>query len=186
MERPGLLQPRPLGGASQEDGSDRDNSRNRRPADIYIPRWRRGIPASLDFAVTSGLRVDLVNKSVQTGSAATEAYETLKCRYLDTEETCRAQGITFIPVICEADGGGWGPAAHKVWSELAKTKALLTGESHSTVVNRLLQSLGLILHRENARAILRRFPGNGGQDCSDLVAASTACSTGVDPQESTL
>ena len=44
----------------------------------------------------------------------------------------------------------------KVWSELAKTKALCTGESESTVAEQLYQSLGLILHRENARAILRR------------------------------
>ena len=74
--------------------------------------------------------------------------------------------------------------AHKVWSELAKTKALLTGESHSTVANRLLQSLGLILHRENARAILRRFPGSIGQEGDDLLAASAACGANADPHES--
>ena len=30
----------------------------RRPADVYIPRWRLGPPAAWDFAVTSGLRMD--------------------------------------------------------------------------------------------------------------------------------
>ena len=170
LERPGILQPRPLGGASQENGSERDSSGNRRPADVYIPRWHGGTPS-----VTSGLYVDLVNKSAQEASASTEAYERLKRLYLDTEETCQAEGITFIPIICEADGGGWGPAAHKVWSELAKTKALLTGELNSIVANRLLQSLGLIVHRENARAILRRFPNEFGRDCRELLAASAAC-----------
>ena len=66
--------------------------------------------------------------------------------------------LRLIPIICEADGGGWGPAAHKVWGELAKHKSILTGKQSSTVATHILQSLGLILHRENARAILRRTP----------------------------
>ena len=75
-------------------------------------------------------------------------------------------------MICEADGGGWGPAAHKVWSELAKHKALASGEQDSTIVSRLLQSLGLILHKENARAILRRYPKYISPECRELLAAS--------------
>ena len=50
LERPGLLQPRPAVGVRQEDGTHSDNN-NRRPADIYLPRWRRGGPAALDFVV---------------------------------------------------------------------------------------------------------------------------------------
>ena len=181
MEKPGLLQPRPLGGASQENGSTRESIELRRPADVYIPRWRRGTPAALDFAVTSGLRVDLVKKSIENPSAATEAYERLKCNYQNTEESCRAEGITFIPMICEADGGGWGPAAHKVWCELAKIKAMLTGEQNSTIANRLLQSLGLIIHRENARAVLRRLQQDAERDFRDLLSASVICNTTSTP-----
>ena len=79
-----------------------------------------------------------------------------------------------------------GPAANKEWSELAKTKAMLTGEQSSTIANRLLQRLGLILHRENARAILRRFPNIIDRDCQDLLAASVACGSNMDPQQATL
>ena len=181
LEHPGILQPRPLGGTTQKNGLGRDNE-NLRRADIFIPRWRRGTLAALDFAVTSGLHGDLVDKSAQQGSAPTEAYENFKCQYLETEESCKAEGITFIPIICEADGGGWGPAANKAWSELTKTKALLTGERTSSIVNRLLQSLGLILHRENSRAILRRFPNNMDDNYRELLAASTACGTNTDHQ----
>ena len=131
--------------------------------------------------MTSGLRVDLVNKSVKDNSAATEAYENLKRSYRDTEESCRADGLSFIPVICEADGGGWGPAAHKVWSELAKIKAMLTGEQTSTIANRLLQTLGLILHRENARAILRRSRKDVDIDLRNLLATSVVYNTTFDP-----
>ena len=150
LERPGLLQARPLDGSSQENGAERDSNSNRRPADVYLPKWRRGTPAALDLAVTSGLRRDMMERSAENGSIAVTMYENKKRMYLDTESICREEGIQFIPLICEADGGGWGPAAHSVWSELAKYKSTLTGEPNSITAMHLLQSLGLILHKENA------------------------------------
>ena len=99
MERPGILQSRPLAGARQENGDQRDANANRRPADVYLPRWRRGTPAALDFAVTSGLRRDIVNSSAEDGSIATRNYETFKRSHLNTEAACQEEGITFIPVI---------------------------------------------------------------------------------------
>ena len=83
-------------------------------------------------------------------------------------------GITFIPAVCEADGGGWGPAAQRVWNILAKHKSLSTGEDESEVAVQLVQSLGLILHPENARTIFRRFPNSVSHDNSVLTAAA-AC-----------
>ena len=67
LERPSLLQPRPLVGSNQEDGSGRNADNHRRPADVYLPRWRRGAPAALDFAVTCGLRGDIVSRSALDG-----------------------------------------------------------------------------------------------------------------------
>ena len=176
LERPGLLQSSPLAGTNQETGSVRNLNDNRRPADVYLPKWRRGAPAALDFAVTSGLRSDMVSRSAADGTASTQAYEVFKKTHLNTEELCRNEGITFIPMVCEADGGGWGAEAHKVWSELAKYKALASGEPVSTIVSRLLQSLGLILHREKARSILRRSPNYLSHNYSEMLAASAACS----------
>ena len=180
LERQGLLPPRPLTGATQENGASRDIGAGRRPADVYLPRWRRGVPAALDFAVTSGLRPDIVQKSAEDGTTALKLYEDFKRSYLDTNSICEEEGLTFIPLICEADGGGWGPAAHTVWSELAKHKSILTGEQHSIIATQLLQSLGLILHRENARAIMRRSPNYPGRDCTELLDASVACNFSVD------
>ena len=137
LERPGLLQPRPLLGALAEDGS-RGDPHSRRPADVYLPRWRQGVPAALDFAVTSGLRDIVVDRSAQNGTAAAVVYEDFKREYLDTERACEEEGIKFIPMIIEADGGGWGPQAQKTWNELAKCKAAITGELESTVARQLL------------------------------------------------
>ncbi len=177
MERPGLLQPRPLVGALPENGTHHDPNENRRPADIYIPRWRAGAPAALDLAVTSGLRADAVRLSAFDGAAATKAYEDYKREYMDTEQLCLAEGITFIPIIAEADGGGWGPQAHKVFNALAKLKSTITGEHEDTTVSHILQSLNLTLHRENARAILRRRPQFNAAGSTILSAAAAAQAT---------
>jgi hypothetical protein len=86
-------------------------------------------------------------------------YEDFKCSYKDTKSLCNSQGITFIPMVMEAVGGGWGQEARRVWSELAKKSALAMGEfasDHDCAIL-LRQQLSMILHRENARACLRRF-----------------------------
>ena len=114
------------------------------------------MPAALDFAVTSGLRTDMLATSAQDAATAPRSYEEFKRNHNDTNNLCQAEGINFLPVVAEAFGGGWGPTANKVWAELAKAKASITGELESTVATQLVQTLGLTLHRENARAILRR------------------------------
>ena len=158
LERPGLLQPRPLVGATPENGVAADPNEHRRPADVYIPRWRLGNPAAFDLAATSGLRPQIVAASALDGRTAPQQYEDFKREYLDTERLCQAEGISFIPLVVEADGGGWGAEAYKVFHELAKLKSATTGELESTAALHINQSLNITLHRENARAILRRHP----------------------------
>jgi len=59
------------------------------------------------------------------------------------------------------------------------TKSLLTGESTDLLQTQLLQNLGMILHRENARAVVKRmFPAIGGihallNSASPLQASNT-------------
>ena len=65
-------------------------------------------------------------------------------------------------MVVEGHSGGWGPAARKVWSKLAKGVALVSGDDVAIEASRALQNLGLTLHRETARAILRRVPDPGG------------------------
>ena len=103
--------------------------------------------------------MDLPAEAVNNPSCVADRYEDFKCSHNDTRAECEAQGITFIPMIMEAVGGGWGKMARCVWSELAKTSALATGElaTESTSAIMLLQRLSMTLHRENARACLRRF-----------------------------
>ena len=110
-------------------------------------------------AVTCGLRPDSIVDAVQDRERIFNRYEDLKCSFKDTKALCLSQGFSFIPMIVEATGGGWGKPARCVWSKLAKSSAFYSGElaTESTCAVHLLQRLSMILHRENARACLRRF-----------------------------
>ena len=163
LEKPGLLRPRPLCGATYESGAsvgeNDGNTDARRPADVYVPRWRLGPPAAWDFAVTSGLRLDLPVEVMGNADGVTARYEDYKCSHNGTRADCQVQGISFIPMIVEAVGGSWGKMARCVWSELAKNYVLASGElaTEDTCATMLQQRLSMTLHRENARACLRRF-----------------------------
>ena len=74
-------------------------------------------------------------------------------------------------MVMEAHSGGWGAAARKVWSKLAKGIALVSGDPVAIEAIRALQSLGLTLHRETARAILRRVPDPGHPACLSATQA---------------
>jgi hypothetical protein len=93
---------------------------------------------------------------VHDARSAPTAYEDFKREHNSTELDCQSQGIQFIPLVAEAVGGGWGPAATKTFAQLAKLKATVSGERSSAVLSHLYQNMGIILHRENARAVLRR------------------------------
>jgi len=98
----------------------------------------------------------MVHTTIDDPTAATTQYEDHKRQHNNTELDCQAAGISFIPMVMEADGGAWGPAAVAVLSELAKVKACIAGEIRNSTQSQIFQNLGILLHTENARAILRR------------------------------
>eukprot|EP00973_Karenia_brevis_P085969 11922986-Karenia_brevis.AAC.1 len=53
LEKPGLLQPSP----------EQPGASGRRPADVYLPSWTNGMPAALDFAITSPHRLNVIGRS---------------------------------------------------------------------------------------------------------------------------
>ena len=80
-----------------------------------------------------------------------------KRAHQNIDATCQAEGRQFVPLVAEACGGGWGPAAAALtWKRLAQAVAGHTGEAVSVLFERLQQTLALTLQRENARAPLRR------------------------------
>ena len=108
-------------------------------------------------------------------------YEGFKRDYLDTASLCRAEGMLFIPMVMEASGGGWGEDATKTWNELAKTSALASGELRSSVLGQVLGSLSITLHKENARAVLRRIPRRQANELSSAGALLACAVADADP-----
>ena len=146
LEKPGLLLPaRP----------HYEQQSARRPADIYLPRWYGGLPAALDFAVTSP------NQSTTVGIAAREAlhaaisYSETKRAHLNTATQCQTLGVTFLPMVCETTGA-WAPEASAVLKQLARQAATREARPASECYRALLQRLAVQVRTANARAHLRR------------------------------
>ena len=59
-------------------------------------------------------------------------------------------------MVLEAHRGGWSPLLRKVFDWISKQQALVTNEEQAVVSLRVAQRISCTLHRENARAILRR------------------------------
>ena len=150
-------------------------SNARRPADVYLPNWRHGVPAALDIAVTSPQRQDIVHQaSVNQGAAAT-SYERHKRTYLDTEQDCTSQGIAFVPIVAKVFCG-WGTSAICTFKSLAKLADRDLDANNTNEPNRRfrlhLQQSCTAIRRANARAVLRRAQGREGRGDDAMVAAS--------------
>ena len=69
------------------------------------------MPAAFDFAVTSGLRDECLHTAATDADAHLLQYEDFKRSYLATDAQCNDEGMSFIPMVVDACGGGWGPEA---------------------------------------------------------------------------
>ena len=88
-EKANLLPQRPV-----EDGIKVETGA-RRPADVWIPRTGRMSGEALDFACTSGMRADFMNRTIEDGSAIFPWYEDFKRSYRDTDQKCADEGFTI-------------------------------------------------------------------------------------------
>ena len=88
------------------------------------------------------------------------------------EELCRQQGFRFVPMVFEAHGGSWGVSARAVIDVISKSLALTTGDAPESSSLQIAQRLSLALHRENARAILKRPRGTSQLLVPDAVPGS--------------
>ena len=154
-EKAGLLPPR-LG---DETLQGERVANGRRPADIWFPDWSSGKAGAVDFAVTSGLRSDLVQTAVADPTVICVLYDDFKRTYLDTAAQCASRNLEFLPFVIEAHSGGLGKTARRVCSHIAKIGASTEGEPIEITASTLFRRISIALQRENARSVLRRLPG---------------------------
>ena len=163
-EKAGLLPARPTDDGLRQQGEEQDLNlrQRRRPADVFLRRLGTGGPAALDFACTSGMRSDRLQLSRDTPELVLTKYEETKREYKapgeteTTEALCTSQGLRFVPMVVEAHSGGWSKAAREVLDTIAKSVATQWKEDNEVASLAIAQRLSVTLHRENARAIVRR------------------------------
>ena len=74
-------------------------------------------------------------------------------------------------MVVEAHGGGWSKAARAVLGSVAKCIAATQYDSLEIVSLAIAQRLSVSLHRENARAIVRRLSDTAPSGAHDSVPA---------------
>ena len=85
---------------------------------------------------------------------------------LTTVALCSQNGLEFVPMVIEAHGGGWGPAARRILDAVARTWSAMTADEPEQVSLNIAQRLSCSLHRESARAVLRRLgDGSDTESC---------------------
>ena len=149
-EKANLLPQRPVA-----DGLPQRHS-GRRPADVWLPRGASGKGEALDFAISSGMQSELFHPVADTPGLVFHRYNDLKRSFQGTARTCEAQRFKFVPVVLEAHGGGWSPLTRASFDWISKQQALALNQDPAAVSLRIAQRISSTLHRENARAILRR------------------------------
>ena len=80
----------------------------------------------------------------------------MKRSFKDTAATCEAAGFEFVPLVVEAHGGGWSPLARSTNDWISHVQAARHHDDVASVSLRIAQRISCTLHKENARAVLRR------------------------------
>ena len=74
-----------------------------RPADVYLPCWKRGRPAALDITVISTMQQSTIQSAAEIQGHALHVAEARK--FATHGASCQAAGISFIPLAIESLGG---------------------------------------------------------------------------------
>ena len=175
-KKQGLLPSRP-----REDGLPVGvGQESRRPADVWLPgssRFDNPRPEAIDFALTSGLRSDLLSTAIDSPQAVLVDYADFKKQYKQTDPLCAQQNLLFSPIIFEAHGGGWSTAALRLYEHIANRQSCSGCKHHEGNGLRIAQRISCAIHMANARAILRRTqspPHVAEHATADLEAMDTS------------
>ena len=127
-----------------------------RPADIYLPSWKRGMPAALDITVISSLQGATVKQAAQTPGHSLRIANSRKLRA--HKEDCERAGVNFFPLSVEALGGWDGEALSHIFA-IGEMMQRRSGPGQQQCAKRhLLQRLSVELQRGNANLLLLRNP----------------------------
>ena len=132
------------------------NSRSR-PADLYLPNWKRGRPAALDVHVISPMQqLTLSSAASQPGHALQVGVERKMAAHA---EPCHEAGVGFVPMVVEALGG-WSDIASTTIGDIGRLQGQRLGTSQAESIRHLFQRLAVCLWKGNAQLWIHRQPSS--------------------------
>ena len=129
--------------------------RDSRPADVLLPQWSGGQDAALDITVVIPCQAAFVEGAAATPSYALGQAHLRKVR--GAEEACRAQGLSFLPLVAESHGG-WGEVVVVTVDRIARSLARQTEQREEEVRRQTWSRLAVTLQRANGQAFAARIP----------------------------
>ena len=126
-----------------------------RPADVFLPQWKRGQPAAIDVTVISTLQqLTVVGASTTKGHALSVGEERKRAAHA---EACHSVGVSFIPLVIESLGG-WSDQAADTIRCFGRLLGQRLGTDTADTTTHLFQRLSIRLWRGNAIMWVRRIP----------------------------
>jgi hypothetical protein len=135
---------------------------------VWLPRGDDNKSEALDFAITSGLRSDVFRACRSNPEEVFDQYSQFKCEHLNTALSCESAGFRFVPLVFEAHGGGWNAAVRAILDRIAREAAAQQREPLASVSLQTAQRISVALHREDARAVLKRTPPRTTSDANGI------------------
>ena len=140
----------------------------RRPADVLVCHragFLSGLPGgdsatrrgkvALDIAVINALGQGHGNDTLAKPLQAAIAYSATKAVHLNTRAQCEQAGLSFEPMVFEAQGGV-EPRAAAILHKISEAVTAAESAEASRIKSEMLQRLAIIIARGSARAVLRR------------------------------
>ena len=126
-----------------------------RPADIFLPNWSRGRPATLDVTVISTLQpLTLQGAANNQGHALTVGEARKRAAH---HEACHSIGVSFIPLVTECLGG-WNEEATHTICRIGRLLGQRTSTPPAETTRHLFQRLSVTLWKGNTTLWQQRLP----------------------------
>jgi hypothetical protein len=122
-----------------------------RPADLLVADWSLGKPAAFDLTVVSPLVLENI---IGAGDVDVVVKAAAK-KHTENDPKCALLGWVCVPLAVDSYGQ-WGEEAHLTFSQIASHIQVKSSVSLSVATNSIYNTLGIVLARRNARAILSR------------------------------
>ena len=146
-----------------------ENDRTR-PADILVPCFKLGKPAAFDLTVVSPLTSTNLSRAGEhfdfLERAAVRKHE-------ENDDKCAALGWVCVPLAVDTYGQ-WCDEAHRAFAEIAIRLSTRTKVTFSSALSSIFNTLGVVLARHNAIAVLARRAKPFSIGAREVLSASSS------------